>query len=213
MKRKTLTSEEARKLIGKVIDNFAIDGDDFDAVLKREMVRDRMRDKEWLAEELAGLDEPTTSEPSSRTGLAGTGNVIHVDFGGKRAAQTWQCDASYQSLYDERRRTGTRSAETEADEGWFINPEASLAPVARAGSTHVISLQWFASKIPDVPAILLFLDGKSCDVSDKRQSGRNLKVYVDLVELAGTAIPLDRFESCLEDNSAVRIQLWTKNTT
>lgn len=197
MTPKTLKPEIAGKVIADVLDDFGINPEDFEARTRRDIVIDRLRDTDWLQ------------------GTEGTSNVISLAaVREKRAAQTRQFDDDYRSFYEyERRaRTGTRSLsdETNVAPGWCVNPEAQLAPVSRAGSTHTVALRWVGPGEAEASDIVLFIDGVSSPVNDRRGSDRSLDIYVALEARVGKAIPLDRFETCLEEDGTLRIQLWTK---
>lgn len=220
MNDKILTPEKARKIILDALEDFAINGDEFDAAVRREMALDSLRDTDWLAEELSALDEPVRAKSAVASGpeRTDTRNVFSLAaFKEKRAAQARQFDEAYRSFWDGERiaRTGTRSPSVNAEmaPGWCVHVEAQLAPVARDESTHVVALKWVGDGEPEGDDVLLFIDGTACPLSHLRRKGRTLSVYVFLPETAGEAIPLDRFETCIEDDGTIRIQLWTKNLT
>lgn len=104
---------------------------------------------------------------------------------------------------------GLRSGDETSPKFWRI-AEGNDKIKAR-GDRHRADFTWVGKGL-EAEGVLLFVDGiRIEDVEvDLRADINAMRIFFMLPDRIGDDVPLDRAETCLEDDGSVRIQLWTK---
>ncbi|SPH23925.1 hypothetical protein DEA8626_03002 [Defluviimonas aquaemixtae] len=169
-------------------------------------------DPSWLTEELLSApDEDGTSDVASTPAeLAATHDNV-VELSAFRDKKKPVIVPSFEPGWEAELRTGTyaRSHSSEADGGWF--PSKGNDMIKARGDRHRADFTWVGKGL-EAEGVLLFVDGVRIeDVEFELHANTNsMRLFFVLTDHAGEEVPLDRAETCLEDDSTVRIQLWTK---
>lgn len=118
---------------------------------------------------------------------------------------------SFEPGWEAELRTGTyaRSHSSEADGGWF--PSKGNDKIKARGDRHRADFTWVGKGL-EAEGVLLFVDGVRIEhvEVDLRADTNAMRLFFVLPDHIGDDVPLDRAETCLEDDGSVRIQLWTK---
>jgi hypothetical protein len=154
----------------------------------------------------------TENSPSPRELAATHDNVVEISaFRDKKKPVIVP---SFEPGWETELRTGTyaRSHFSEADGGWF--PSMGNDMIKVRGDLHRADFTWVGRGL-EAEGVLLFVDGVRIeDVEVNLRADTNaMRLFFVLPDHAGEEVPLDRGETCLEDDGTVRIQLWTKKMT
>lgn len=145
--------------------------------------------------------------PSPRELAATHDNVI--DLSAVRNKKKSVIVPAFEPGWENELRTGTRSQSLEADGGWF--PSKGNDKIKVRGDRHRADFTWVGKDL-EAEGVLLFVDGARIENVDFDLSAdtNTMRLFFVLPDHAGDDVPLDRAETCLEDDGTVRVQLWTK---
>ncbi|MBM1311926.1 hypothetical protein JQT66_16930 [Sulfitobacter mediterraneus] len=170
-------------------------------------------DPSWLTEELFSTpDEHSTSDVASTPAeLAATHDNV-IELSAFRNKKKPVIVPSFEPGWEAELRTGTyaRSHSSEADGGWFPSKGNDL--IKARGDRHRADFTWVGKGL-EAEGVRLFVDGVRIeDVEvDLRADTNAMRLFFVLPDHIGDDVPLDRAETCLEDDGSVRVQLWTKS--
>jgi hypothetical protein len=180
---------------------------------------DQRRKVDALYSEVLGIDRAKIRQDANDLGK----NVISLDEARKRKrAQHFQFTQAYSDNWTQRAVGGARrGALEEEDMGWFVDPKSFRCVVPDEdlygiivkgfgedvlASLHENNAETFLSKL------IFFFDGVPIEPYNVKLDPKGQRFLIEffLFEDDQKTFELDRFESNIEDNGLIRIQLWTR---
>lgn len=147
-------------------------------------------------------------------GGSDSATVISLDEIRKlKAAKTSAFGTNYGSEYDELKRVGTRSGnQILVDACWMVDPNSEKMKPEVTGA-YILKLRWSGppSEINRNSDVVLLLDGEVAEVTQvTRPMEPLMKVVFRNPDGDIGTFELESFETAIEEDGTVRIQLWTK---
>jgi hypothetical protein len=214
--------DEADRALMEDLKKFARDPEKYfpDSDESYEERSERERKKiETFYKEVLGIDTSSLAAENFRRAL----NVISLDEARERKrAQHSQFTQAYSDSWTQRAVGGARRGGlAEGDMGWFVAPmsfkcvqpdEGLYSIIVKGFGEDVLSSLRESDAETFLPKLIFFFDGIPIEPYNVKLDPKGQRFLIEffLFEDDDETFELDCFESNIEDDGRIRIQLWTK---